>query len=405
MLFTIAWKNIWRNKVRSLVVIIAVMLGLWAGTFILAYAFGMVDQRLVDAIENEISHYQIHHPEFDKDSDPKYYMGESDKIITATRNMASTKALTARMLAMGMVTAPSSSSGGKFIGINPKDEQATTGLQDKIADGEYLDIQDRNKIIIGRKLANKLKLKIRSKLVLTFQDKENNIVSGAFRVKGIFESYNSSYEENNLYVLNTDLYRLMSIEQGHHEIAVLVNDAGLMNTTIEDLKKQFGNVQIESWKELAPELSLMIESMDQYMIIFLIIILLALSFGIVNTMLMAVLERVKEIGMLMAIGMNKIRLFFMIALETIMMVCVAAPLGVLLAYATISYLGIYGMDLSALYAEGYAEFGFKSIIYPKLDGKYYIQIMVLVSIAAVLASIYPAITALKLDPVKAIRKL
>lgn len=149
----------------------------------------------------------------------------------------------------------------------------------------------------------------------------------------------------------------------------------------------------------------MIETLDQSMIIFLIVILVALSFGIVNTMLMAVLERVREIGMLMAIGMTKTRLFGMISLETIFMVMIATPFGLLFALVSIEYLRIYGLDLSAIYAEGYAQYGFKSIIYPSLEGSYYLRIMVLVLITAVLSSIYPAVTALRLNPVAAIRKL
>ena len=174
---------------------------------------------------------------------------------------------------------------------------------------------------------------------------------------------------------------------------------------LTELSGTYPKAKFESWKELAPELGLMIDSFDQYMIIFIIIILLALSFGIVNTMLMAVLERVREIGMLMAIGMNRWRVFSLIALETLYLVVIASPLGLLLAYLTINHLGEVGMDLSGLYQEGYAAYGFKSFIYPKLENIYYFRIFIMVSITAILASIYPAVTAIRLNPVSAIRKI
>ncbi|QCK15716.1 hypothetical protein [Mangrovivirga cuniculi] len=91
MLFTIAWKNIWRNKVRSLVVIIAVMLGMWAGSFILAYMYGMIDQRLQDAIGNEVSHLQIHHPDFDRDNDPKYFIKKAKTFWPRSPEMRKSK--------------------------------------------------------------------------------------------------------------------------------------------------------------------------------------------------------------------------------------------------------------------------------------------------------------------------
>ncbi len=405
MLLSIAWKNIWRNKVRSLVVITAVVLGLWAGAFILAYVFGMINQRLEDAIGNEISHFQIHHPEFNRDYDPKFYIVNSQDIIRGIANDPKVRGVSGRVLVYGMVGSANNSLGGKFIGIDPESEDKVTQFGSSIVEGEYLKPSDKNRIVIGKKLADKLKVKIRSKIVLTFQDVQGDIVAGGFWGKGIFKSYNSGLEESNLYVRNEDLSRLLGTGGEAHEIAVLMQDGDQVDDYVAATAVQYTELLVQSWKDISPELRLMIESLDQYMIIFFVIILLALSFGIINTMLMAVLERVREIGMLMAIGMNKVRLFGMISLETIFMVLIACPFGLLLAYLTIYWFSVNGLDLSGIYQEGYAAYGFKSIIYPKLETIYYYRIMVLVMITAVLASIYPAITALRLDPVKAIRKI
>ena len=405
MLISIAWKNIWRNKARSLVVIAAVMLGLWAGAFILGYVFGMINQRLEDAIGSEISHLQLHHPKFNEDYDPRFFMAESSTVITSIEDHPDVVGVSGRVLVNGMASSASSSSGGKFIGIDPEKENAVTKLAQQLVEGEYLTNKDKNKVVVGQKLADILNVKLRSKIVLTFQDTEGNIVAGAFRIKGIFKSYNSTLERVNLYVNNRDLSRLLGTEDQVHEVAVLMANGEGIENFVSALKDQHPNLLVQSWKQISPELGLMIESLDQYMIIFFVIILLALSFGIVNTMLMAVLERVREIGMLMAIGMNKRKLFSMISLETIFMVVIAAPLGLLFAYLTIQWFGTNGLDLSGIYQEGYAAYGFKSMIYPQLAPHYYFRIMILVVITAILASIYPALTALRLDPVKAIRKI
>lgn len=405
MLAQLAWKNIWRNKIRSLVVIISVMLGIWAGTFIMSYVFGMMEQRLSDAIENEISHIQIHHPDYDADNDPKFFISQSQQLVNSLESSDKVGFVSARVIVFGMVNSASASAGGKLIGVNPLQEDKLTHISQLISEGEYLTSQDKNKIIIGERLANKLKVKVRSKVVLTFQDAERNIVAGAFRVKGIYESYNSSLEELNIYLNDKDLGLLLGNGINHHEIAMLLENSEDVDHYKQELAVANPKLKIETWKELSPELSLMIETMDQSMIIFLIIILVALSFGIVNTMLMAVLERVKEIGMLMAIGMNRTKLFGMISLETIFMVMIATPFGLLLAYGTIEYFSAYGLDLSSIYAEGYAQYGFKSMIYPTLSIDYYIKIVQLVFTTAILSSIYPAITALRLNPVTAIRKI
>lgn len=405
MLALIAWRNIWRNKTRSLLVIVSVMLGLWAGAFILAYVFGMMEARLEEAINNEVSHFQVHHPDFDRDYEARYFIQGGEKILEGLSQEDFIQALAPRVITYGMVASANSSTGGKLIGIYPEEETAVTGLKEKIADGRYLEEKDRNKVVIGLKLAEKLKVKIRSKIVLTCQDTAGNIVAGAFRIVGIFKTVNSTLEESNVYVRGTDLAQLIGTPGQYHEIAALVRDPDILDNYLYSLTSSYPGALIESWKILSPELGLMIDSLDQYMVIFVTIILLALSFGIVNTMLMAVLERVREIGMLMAIGMNKLRLFGMITLETIFLVSIATPLGLLAAFLTISYLGETGMDLSSVYKEGYAAYGFKSFIYPQLDGIYYWRMVVMVSIAALAASIYPAITAVRLNPVKAIRAI
>ena len=400
----LAWKNIWRNRVRSLLVIGSVVLGLWIGAFMMGYAFGIIDQRLQDAVAHEISHVQIHHPQFDRDNEAKYYIPEGNATLTSLQDHDDVKAATGRVVAFGVIASANTSTGAKFIGILPDLEDAVTSLQAKIDTGRYLTSEDKNKALIGEKLAEKLDVKLRSKIVLTFQDLDGNIASGAYRIAGIYKTYNASIEEMNVYVPARDLAGQLEMPVTFHEIATVLHDGDSLASLVQQLKNDHPSALVEDWTELAPELALMVESFDQYMVIFLVIILLALSFGIINTMLMAVLERVREIGMLMAIGMNKLRIFAMIALETILLIIIASPFGLLLGYLTVTYLGHVGMDLSSM-QEGYASFGFQSLIYPELAPEYYLQILIMVIIAAIAASIYPALTAIRLDPVQAMRKV
>lgn len=405
MLFQLAWKNIWRNKTRSVVVAGSVMVGLWVGAFTMAYVFGMIDQRLKDAVENEVSHFQVHHPRFEDDNEARFLVPQGPELLTIIQKDPRVKSAGARVITYGMIGSAQTSTGGKFVGMNPPTEDALTGIKSKLTQGEYFQEDSHNKVIISERLAQKLKVKLRSKIVLTFQDTTGNIVAGAFRIIALYKTYNSGYDDTHVFLKSSDLWDLLGTKDHYQEIAALLHDPQQLESMLTELSAHYPQAKFESWKELAPELGLMIDSFDQYMIIFLIIILLALSFGIVNTMLMAVLERVREIGMLMAIGMSRWRVFSLIALETVYLVLIASPLGLLLAYVTISHLGEVGMDLSALYQEGYAAYGFKSFIYPKLENIYYFRIFVMVAITAILASIYPAVTAVRLNPVNAIRKI
>ena len=146
------------------------------------------------------------------------------------------------------------------------------------------------------------------------------------------------------------------------------------------------------------------EIMVPFLYIFMSIILLALSFGIANTMLMAVLERKRELGMLMSVGLNRTKIFLMILFETIFISCVALPIGIFMSYLMISYFGQVGIDLS-IFAEGLEAFGMKSMLYTKLPFNYYVNITILTLFVTFISSLFPARRALKLDPAEAVRSL
>ena len=149
-------------------------------------------------------------------------------------------------------------------------------------------------------------------------------------------------------------------------------------------------------------LSYLNDAMDQYLYIIIVIILIALLFGIINTMMMAVLERVKELGMLRAIGMGKGRIFRMIVLETVLLSLTGAVLGIIMGMATIGYYGKVGIDLS-IWGKGLEEVGFDPIVYTVIDNFFIVIVVILVVSTGILASIFPAMKALRLKPVEALR--
>ncbi len=146
----------------------------------------------------------------------------------------------------------------------------------------------------------------------------------------------------------------------------------------------------------------MVEALDVYLYYIVGIILLALLFSILNTMLMAVLERMREIGVLMAVGMSKARIFLMIMLETVMLTMIGGPFGLLLSYGFVTYFGEVGINLGGA---AYSDLGFAAIVYPYLDARSYLEVTLMVAVMAVIAAVYPARKALKLIPVEAIRTI
>lgn len=400
-LLMIAWRNVWRNKLRSSIVIASVVLGIWSGLFIMAMVSGMNDQRLSSFINTNLSHIQIHNAGFQENFDKKDTIIGSNTLLKEIDTMSHVTAYTKRLVLQGMASTAHGNYGVKIMGIFPDEEKNVTDISEKLVQGTYLYKLKRNPIIIGEKLANKLGVKVNSKVVLNFQDSNNNTVSTGFRVEGIFKTINSSFDEENVFVKYDDLAPLVSLSGKYHEIAILCDNI----TETETVKSQIKtNNSVESWDQLSPELGYAQETMSNFIYIFMGIILLALAFGIVNTMLMAVLERKREIGMLLSVGMDKRKVFTMIILETLFLAFIAALLGVLLSIWTIEYFGRNGINLSAV-AKGLESLGMGARVFTKLPFAMYVDITLMTLSVALIAAIIPARRALKLNPAEAVKAI
>lgn len=405
MLFKISWRNIWRNPTRSFVVIGAIIVGVWSVIFLASVAAGMMDNYVDNAIDNEISHIQIHHPEFTKEKESKYFMENMGELIDKTAAIEGVKAVSGRSMTNAMIASGKSTRGIRVAGIMPELEEKVTGISGKLIEGEYLNGKGKNPILISKVTAERLKLKMRSKVVLTMQNLDGDITAGAFRVAGIFESGNNMYDETISFVRYTDLNRILGKENVGHEIALKVENLQILDTTQVLLNQALPDKSVQTYKEISPELELFQTQIRLAAQIYMFIFMLALIFGIINTMLMTVLERIKELGMLMSVGMNKFKVFFMIMLETLMLAVLSAPVGLGIGYMTTNYFNKNGINLSAFSEEGMKQFGMSTFIYPSVEPGIYLDLAVAVAITALVASIYPAIKAIRLRPVEAIRKI
>jgi ABC-type lipoprotein release transport system permease subunit len=311
--------------------------------------------------------------------------------------------VSSRITIFSMVASAETASGVKISGITPEDEKLVSNLYAKLVEGNYFEEKRRNPVILGRKLAEKLKVRLGSKVVLTLQDIDNNITAGAFRIAGIYDTENNIFDESNVFVRDNDLRRLMNLpDQASHELAILAKDNEDVSAIQNRIKSDFSNIEAMSWTELSPEMNYLNEAMDLFMYIFIIIILFALLFGIINTMLMVVLERVKEIGMLMAIGMNKVRVFLMVVLETVLLSLTGGIVGILLGTMVSKYFETHKIDLS-IWGEVYSDLGYDPYVYTSLHVSLLINVTIMVILTGILASLYPAYKALKNDPADALR--
>lgn len=404
MITTIAWRNIWRSRTRSWVIIGAIVLGIWALIFMISFTTGMVQSYVDNAIKNGVGHIQVHQVDYRNDAKLAYFFEPSTDQLTTIANDPLVVGVAPRTLVQGMIASSRTTRGVQVKGVDAEAELDVTPIANQITEGAFLSDKGKNPIVLGQALADKLKVKLRSKVVVTFQDTEGEITAGAFRVVGLVDTGNKLVDEASAMVRRSDLNRLIGHEDVAHQLSLLLTDIQQLGAVKTKVAAAFPDLQVETYGEVSPDLELYEGQIQTSATIFMTIIMLALLFGIINTMLMAVLERYRELGMLMAVGMNKLRVFSMIVLETIMLAIVALIPGLFLGWLTVTWLAERGIDLSAFRA-GLSQFGMSTVLYPKLQPELYGQLAIAVAVTAILGALYPAWKAIRLRPVDAIRKI
>ncbi|EAS44187.1 ABC transporter permease [Photobacterium profundum] len=405
MLIKLAWRNLWRNKLRTSIMLFAMVFGLIGVASMIGFMNGMYGNMIDNAIAWQTSNIQIHRSEYINEPEINDTIIGSEQIIEQLRDMPDVSAWSARFIADGMVASARSTRGVKINGIDLEAEAKVTPLVSHIIEGEWLSEQGRNPVLVSSKTADRLRLRVGSKVVLTFTDAANDVSGAAFRVRGIFKSPSSSFDESNVYVRRSDLSALAHID-GVHEIAIVVNEATPSSNIVTQAVKAQLQTQtsklntIRDWQQIQPMLATMIKQTGTSTAIILGIFVSAMGLGIVNIMLMSVFERTREFGVLMAVGMQKHKVFLLIMLETSLLGMSGALLGVGICAVLMMLLQTTGISLNSM-AEGLGAFGVDTTIYPRVSFGEYQLIFLTVVAASFLAALYPARQILKQRPADA----
>ncbi|MCH7880673.1 MAG: ABC transporter permease [Proteobacteria bacterium] len=397
----LSWRNLWRNPRRTFIMLGAITVGVWAMIFMTALMRGMVDDMLEQGIQNLPGHIQIYHPEYRDDPSVVNSIAEpSGKLLDALNDPA-TKHWTTRIKVPAIISSERESRGINLLGVDPLAENAITGIADQIVEGRFLETDSDRGLVIGAKLAERLETRLGKRVVIMSQDPDNNIADRGFRVVGIYKAKMPGLEEFNVYAARSTLQTLLKIDGLVSQIAIIDEDYRDIDTLYRNLRQATPEtLEIRAWYELDSYLGYMLNMMDGFVLVWVIIIFLALSFGLVNTLAMAIFERVREIGLILALGMRPSMIVYQILLESLLLLSIGLTAGNVLAILTIKPLES-GLDISVV-AEGLAMMGASSMLYPSLRLHDIILANSVVLILGTLASILPAWRAAKLNPVQAI---
>lgn len=403
MILTVARKNIWRKKVRSAVLLTAISLGIMAGIFNIGFYYGMIDQRVESAINTEVSHIQIHDTSYIVKPDIENYIENATAIQKEINSFPEVEASSGRIIINSMASTAETGSGIRIMGIDPETEKEVTSIHSRMTAGSYFEGDQNKPAVIGEELADELDVKVKEKIILHLSTVDGTMVSAMFRVAGLYKTSNARFDERNVFVRITDLAELTEMKPDYaNEIAVLLYNNEDLQPVTRELSEKYPGVSVQSWDEIMPEVGLVEKSMDVTMYFIMLIILMALIFGIINTMLMAVMERVKEIGMLKAIGMSRYKIFIMIMSETIILALIGGLIGLAGGYLTIEVTSNTGINLS-MYGAAWSDLGYDPVIYPTIGWVKLVVVTIMIIFAGITASIYPSLKAIRLNPAEALK--
>jgi len=404
ILAILAWRNLWRNHRRTLIMISAVTIGVWAMIFMTALMRGMVNEMLRDGIQVLPGHVQIHHPDYRDDPSINNLIPGTEDELESIFGGQEFEAWAGRVRVPAVITSERESRGITLLGIDPIAEAPISFVFDDIVEGRFLKDGADSGVVIGRKMVDKLDTRLGKRVVLMSQDPENEIADRGFRVVGIFDSDPDSHEETFVFAGKETIQKMLGVEDRVTEVVFLGQDIRNVEAL---LKKVSGltdsSLDVEPWYELDTYLGAMVKMMDGFVLVWVIVIFLALSFGLVNTLVMAVFERIREIGLMLALGMPPVNIVGQVIVESLALLTIGLALGNALAWLAVVTLED-GIDISAV-AQGMEMMGASSVLYPVLHMTDVITANIVVLVLGFLASLSPAWRASRYQPVEAITKV
>ncbi len=406
MNFHMAWRNVWRNPKRTGIILIAVIIGAWCMLAFCALSRGMMASTLESALNTLTGHIQIQHPLFREDpavenrlKDPDTVAGLLDRTLPAGAVWAF------RIQAAGVASNARESKGITIVGIDPEKEPALSFYGSQTAQGRLLTPGDDRGIVVGQALLDTFETKIGHKLVLMTQGADLDTASKAFKIRGTFRADMEATEKQYVFITLKAAQKLLGIGKDVTLACVRLSDETtlapeVLDRTVAAVGQGLSrDLTILTWMDLLPLLQGYLSMFDRFMLLWYLVVFIAMAFGLVNTMLMAVLERTREFGLLKALGLKPVRIAGNVLLESLILLITGLLAGNILGLGTIQLLS-GGIDMSFM-AQGSEFFGMGRVVVPFFTSMDLFSVNAVIAGLGIFVCLYPAVKAAGITPIEA----
>ncbi|WP_022665900.1 ABC transporter permease [Desulfospira joergensenii] len=405
----LAWRNVWRNPKRTGIILTAVIIGAWTMLAFTALSRGMMVSTLENALNTLTGHIQIQNPAFRDDPVVENRISNPAPVADLlNHDLPAGSRWAFRIQVDGVASNARNSEGITIVGIVPEKEPGLSFYGNSIAQGRLLDPGDDRGIVVGEALLDSFETKIGRKLVLMTQGADRETASRAYKIRGTFRTEMEATEKKYVFISLAAARKLLGIGDGVTSACIRLPDRNPLDRAAlgqaaqaltKDLPK---DLTVLTWIEMLPLLKGYLDMFDRFMLLWYLVVFTAMAFGLVNTMLMAVLERTREFGLLKALGLTPVRIVRNVLLECLVLLVIGLAAGNVLGFLTIRLLS-GGIDMSFM-AQGSEFFGMGRLVIPFFTVRDLLSVNAVIMGLGILVCLYPAARAGQITPVEAMAR-
>lgn len=403
-LIKLAWKNMWRNRQRTVITMAAIFFAVILSVAASSLKEGIFDNLVKNVVSFYTGYIQIHKKGYwdEQILDNSFASDKTvEQKILQQKNIAS---LAPRLETFALVSSENITKGCMVVGIDPEKENQITSIKNKLIAGDYVESND-HAVLLSQGLAERLKLKVNDTVVLIGQGYHGATAAGKYLIKGILKFGSPDLNDRSLFMPLTLAQDMYSAGENITSFVLSVRHPSELQTTSAFIRSGIGkDYEVMTWGEMLPEIKQHIQTDTNNMKVVQWILYLLICFGIFGTLLMMMVERKFEMGMLVAVGMKKIKLAALLIAESVITVLCGCILGITVSIPVIYYLNKFPIQMGGETAKAYERFGFEAIFPTSTNASNFIYQGIVVLIIGLLLSLYPMYKAFRLNPVKAMKK-